>query len=37
MGATEVMTSPVPAGSDRDASLDRTLTLLSRVSRSVAG
>lgn len=37
MGATEVMASPVPAGPDREGSLDRTLTLLARVSRSLPG
>jgi hypothetical protein len=37
MGATELMASPVAAGADREASLERTLTLLAQVSRSVAG
>ena len=37
MGATEVMASPVAAGADRDGSLDRTLTLLARISQSVSG
>ena len=37
MSATEVMVSPVPAGADRDGSLDRTSALLARVSQSVAG
>ena len=35
MGATEVMASPVAAGSDRDGSLERTMGLLARVSQSV--
>ena len=37
MGAAELMASPVPAGPDREGSLDRTATLLARVSQSVAG
>ena len=37
MGATEVMVSPVAAGSDRDGSLDRTTALLAQVSQSVPG
>ena len=37
MGATEVMASPVAAGSDRDGSLDRTTALLAQVSQSVPG
>ena len=37
MGAAELMASPVPAGPDRDGSLDRTLALLTQVSRSVSG
>ena len=32
LGASEIMVSPVPAGNDRDASLDRTLRLLSEAS-----
>ena len=32
LGASEIMASPVPAGDDRDASLDRTLRLLSQAS-----
>ena len=31
LGASEILVSPVPAGGDRDASLDRTLSLLARV------
>ena len=37
MGATEVMASPVPAGPDREGSLERTVALLARVSQSVSG
>lgn len=37
MGATEVMASPVPAGPDRDESLERTIGLLARISQSTAG
>ena len=36
MGATEVLASPVLAGSDRAASMERTLRLLGQVARSVA-
>ena len=34
LGATEVMASPMPAGSDPDASRERTLRLLAQVSKS---
>ena len=37
LGATEILASPVAAGSDREASLDRTLGLLAQVARSVNG
>ena len=37
MGATELMASPVAAGEDREASLERTLNVLAQVSQSVAG
>ena len=37
MGATELMASPVPAGPDREGSLERTMGLLARISQSVAG
>ena len=37
MGAAELMASPVPAGPDREGSLDRTMGLLGRISQSVAG
>ena len=37
LGATEVMASPVPAGTDREGSLERTVGLLARISQSVAG
>ena len=37
MGAVELMASPVPAGPDREESLERTMRLLAQVSRSVAG
>ena len=37
MGAAELMASPVPAGADREGSLDRTMGLLGRISQSVAG
>ena len=36
-GATEVLVTPVPAGADRSASLDRTLLLLSQAARAVTG
>jgi F420-dependent oxidoreductase-like protein len=36
-GATELLVSPVVAGSDRAASLERSLRLLGRVAQSVAG
>jgi len=32
VGCSEIMASPVPAGDDRDESLDRTLRLLSEAS-----
>ena len=35
-GAAEVLASPVLAGRDRTASLERTLRLLGRVAQSVA-
>ena len=35
LGATEVLVSPVPAGDDRAASLERTLRLLSQVAQTV--
>jgi alkanesulfonate monooxygenase SsuD/methylene tetrahydromethanopterin reductase-like flavin-dependent oxidoreductase (luciferase family) len=31
LGASEILVSPVPAGADREASLDRTLRLLAQV------
>ena len=34
LGATEVLVSPVPAGNDRAASLERTLRLLSQVAQA---
>ena len=34
-GATEIIASPIPAGSDQTASLDRTLRTLAKVSESV--
>ena len=34
LGATEILVSPVPAGADRAASLERTLQLLSQVAQS---
>jgi hypothetical protein len=34
LGATEILLSPVAAGDDRAASLERTLGLLSRVAQS---
>ena len=34
LGATEILVSPVPAGDDRAASLERTLRLLSQVAQS---
>ena len=37
MGATELMASPVAAGADREASLERALTPLAQVSQAVAG
>jgi alkanesulfonate monooxygenase SsuD/methylene tetrahydromethanopterin reductase-like flavin-dependent oxidoreductase (luciferase family) len=36
-GATEILVSPVVAGNDANASLDRTLRLLGQVGQSVAG
>jgi alkanesulfonate monooxygenase SsuD/methylene tetrahydromethanopterin reductase-like flavin-dependent oxidoreductase (luciferase family) len=36
LGATELLVSPVPAGNDRAASLERTLQLLSQVTQSCA-
>ena len=36
MGATEVMASPVPAGDDPIASLDRTLRLLAQTAKDLA-
>ncbi len=35
MGATEILASPVPAGSDREASRDRTLEVLAKIAKSV--
>ena len=35
LGASEVLVSPVPAGADKDASLDRTLGLLAQVAQSM--
>ncbi len=35
LGATEILVSPVPAGNDRAASLERTLRLLSKVGEAV--
>ncbi len=37
MGATEILASPVSAGSDRESSRDRTLEVLAKVSQSVNG
>ena len=37
MGATEIMASPVAAGADSEASLERTLGVLAQVSRSLTG
>ncbi len=37
MGAAEVLASPVPAGADRDRSLDRTLRLLGQVAQTIEG
>ncbi len=37
LGASEILASPVPAGADKDASLDRTLGLLAQVATSVTG
>jgi alkanesulfonate monooxygenase SsuD/methylene tetrahydromethanopterin reductase-like flavin-dependent oxidoreductase (luciferase family) len=37
LGASEIMASPVPAGVDREASLDRTLRLLSQAATSIRG
>ena len=34
-GATEIIVTPVAAGADREASLDRTLRLVARVSSSL--
>jgi alkanesulfonate monooxygenase SsuD/methylene tetrahydromethanopterin reductase-like flavin-dependent oxidoreductase (luciferase family) len=34
LGATEVLASPIPAGADRAASLERTLQLLAQVSKA---
>ena len=33
LGATEILASPVPAGADRAASIERTLRLLSQVAQ----
>ena len=33
LGATEILVSPVPAGEDRAASLERTLRLLAKVAQ----
>jgi alkanesulfonate monooxygenase SsuD/methylene tetrahydromethanopterin reductase-like flavin-dependent oxidoreductase (luciferase family) len=35
LGATEVLVSPVPAGEDRAASLERTLRLLSLAAQAI--
>jgi hypothetical protein len=35
-GATEILVSPLPAGSDRAASLERTLRLVAEVGAAVA-
>jgi alkanesulfonate monooxygenase SsuD/methylene tetrahydromethanopterin reductase-like flavin-dependent oxidoreductase (luciferase family) len=35
LGATEILVSPVPAGADRAASLERTMRLLSQVAQSM--
>jgi F420-dependent oxidoreductase-like protein len=35
LGAAEVLVSPIPAGADREASLDRTLRLVAKVTQSV--
>jgi len=35
LGATEILVSPVPAGTDQAASIERTLRLLSQVAQSV--
>lgn len=35
LGSTEVLASPIRAGGDRDASLERTLRLLAKVSKSL--
>jgi len=37
LGATEILVSPVSAGADREASLERTLRLLSQVARTMPG
>src|SRR5438309_1734886 len=37
LGATEILVSPVPAGADREASLQRTLRLLCQVARTMPG
>ena len=34
LGATEILVSPVPVGTDREASLERTLRLLSQVAQA---
>jgi hypothetical protein len=34
LGATEILVSPVPAGTNREASLERTLRLLSQVAQA---
>jgi len=36
-GATEILVTPVPAGANRSASLDRTLHLLGQAARAVTG
>ena len=35
LGATEILVSPVPAGADREVSLERNLRLLSQVAQAV--
>lgn len=37
LGAAEILVSPVPAGADRDGSLDRTLRLIAQVATSTTG
>ena len=37
LGASEIVVSPVAAGADKDASLDRTLRLIAQVATSVTG